>query len=107
VKELREKLNQPVILLRKEASTDDVSLMPEINGIITAAGGATSHAAVLAQKFRLTAIVGCSDMTIERDDKKEFIARIGAFVVREGDSISIDGSTGLVYAGLCFSASGI
>lgn len=102
-RELRGKVNLPIILLRREASTDDVSLMPGINGIITAAGGATSHAAVLAQKFHLTAIVGFSDMKIEPDGKGEFYARIGSLIIREGDTISIDGSTGLVYSGECFS----
>lgn len=107
VRMLREKTGLPVILLRREASTDDVSLMPEINGILTAAGGATSHAAVLAQKFRLTAIVGCSEMKIEAAGKNEFSAKIGTLTLREGDFISIDGSTGLVHSGLCFSATEI
>jgi pyruvate, orthophosphate dikinase len=103
VRELRTKMRLPIILLRREASTDDVSLMPEINGLITAAGGATSHAAILAQKFHLTAIVGCSDMAIETDDNNNLSAHIGPVTVREGDPISIDGSTGLLYSGLCFS----
>jgi len=107
VRALRKDRNLPVILLRREASTDDVSLMSDINGIVAAAGGATSHAAVLAQKFRLTAIVGCSDMKIEGDQEKESFARIGTFTIREGDHVSIDGSTGLVYSGLCFSATAV
>jgi len=104
VRDLIARTNLPVILLRREASTDDVSLMSDIDGIVTAAGGATSHAAVLAQKFRLTAIVGCSDMKIEAIAKNKSSARIGNFAFRESDHISIDGSTGLVYSGLCFSA---
>jgi len=103
LRESRTKTDLPLILLRREASTDDVSLMPEINGIITAVGGATSHAAVLAQKFHLNAIVGCSDMIIEAGNKHNISAKIGKVTVREGDPISIDGSTGLVYSGLCFS----
>jgi len=102
VREWRTKTDLPIILLRREASTDDVSLMPEIDGIITAVGGVTSHAAILAQKFHLTAIVGCSDMSIESDDKRNMSASIGTLTVREGDPISIDGSTGLLYSGLCF-----
>ncbi len=93
----------PVILLRKEASTNDVALMPEINGIITSTGGATSHAAILAQKFHLTAVIGCSEMKIGPDEKGGLSAQIGTLKVAEGDYISLDGSTGLVYSGLCSS----
>ncbi len=101
VKRLRKRFSQPIILLRKETSTDDVSLMPEIDGIITAVGGATSHAAILSQKFDLTAVVGCSDMSIEMDESSEPFAMIGDYRVREGLPISIDGSTGLIYSGIC------
>ncbi len=101
IRELKRKANLPAILLRREASTDDVSLMSDIDGIITAAGGATSHAAVLAQKFHLTAIVGCSDLLIEKDNNNEFSARLGQSTFREGDPISLDGSTGLIYSGVC------
>jgi pyruvate,orthophosphate dikinase len=75
--------------------------MPEINGIITAAGGATSHAAILAQKFGVTAIVGCSDMNLETAQNGEPAARIGPYTITEGMAISMDGSTGLVFSGVC------
>ncbi len=91
----------PVILLRKSSSTDDVSLMPHIDGMVTSAGGATSHAAILAQKFGLAAVVGCSDMEIGIDEKGAPFAQIGNYLVTEGTLISIDGSTGLVYSGTC------
>lgn len=103
IRKLRQDVNLPIILLRKEASTDDVSLMTEIDGVITITGGATSHAAILAQKFNLTAIVGCSDMKIETDERGEFTAKIGKADIKEGDPISLDGSTGLVYSGQCLS----
>ncbi|HXX56974.1 MAG TPA: PEP/pyruvate-binding domain-containing protein [Thermodesulfovibrionales bacterium] len=98
---LRQKFNLPVILLRKSASPDDVSLMPDIDGILTAAGGVASHASVLAQKFDLAAVVGCSDMNIRTDEQGKAFAQIGNVQVTDGTLISIDGSTGLVYAGLC------
>jgi pyruvate,orthophosphate dikinase len=101
IRKLRRENDRPVILLRETASTDDVSLMPEINGIITAAGGATSHAAILAQKFGVTAIVGCSDMVLEIARNGETSARIGPYSINEGTAISMDGSTGLVYSGIC------
>ncbi len=101
IKKLREMHDLPVILLRNMASTDDVSLMPVVNGIVAAAGGVASHASVLAQKFDLTAVVGCSDMEIRESEKGELYAKIGNLVVAEGAPISIDGSTGLVYSGFC------
>ncbi len=101
IKSLKNRFKQPVILLRKETSTDDVSLMPEISGIITSTGGATSHAAILSQKFDLTAVVGCSDMIIKSDKSGEPIALIGSYNVKEGLPLGIDGSTGLIYSGIC------
>lgn len=101
IEKLRKEFDLPVILLRKMAGTDDISLMPEIDGIITSAGGVSSHASVLAQKFNLTAVVGCSDMDIRTDGKGETYAVIGAYRITDGTAISIDGSTGLVYSGLC------
>ncbi len=95
----------PVILLRTTASTDDVSLMPVINGIITSSGGATSHAAVLARKFGINAVVACIDMTIGTDEQGEAFARIGETLVKEGSAISIDGATGLVFSGICLDMS--
>jgi pyruvate,orthophosphate dikinase len=101
IRKLRQESGLPVILLRKTASTDDVSLMSEIGGIITAAGGVTSHAAVLAQKFGIAAVVGCPNLEIGTDAKGVSSARIGAYEVAEGSLISMDGSTGLVYSGIC------
>ena len=100
LKRLRQESGRPVILLRSTASTDDVSLMQGIDGIITSSGGPTSHAAILTQKFSLTAVVGCSDMVIDKADGVLY-ASFGGHTVREGDEISIDGSSGLVYLGSC------
>jgi pyruvate,orthophosphate dikinase len=108
IRKLREEFDLPVILLRKMADTSDVSLMPEIDGIIASAGGVASHASVLAQKFNLTAVVGCSDLDIRTDAKGESYAVIGNYTVMEGTALSMDGSTGLVYSGLCtFKRTGI
>ncbi|RJQ13311.1 MAG: hypothetical protein C4560_14585 [Nitrospiraceae bacterium] len=101
VRRLRDDTKQPIILLRKETSTQDVSVMPEIDGIVTSVGGATSHAAILSQKFDLTAVVGCPDMAIMTDEDGTPYAVIGNYEVREGTFLSIDGSTGLVYSGAC------
>jgi pyruvate,orthophosphate dikinase len=101
IEELIKTAGMPAILLRKTASTNDVSLMPVIRGIIASAGGITSHAAVLARKFRVTAVVACSDMTIETNELGEYYAKMSGIVLKEGASISIDGSTGLVFSGIC------
>ncbi|MBI5057114.1 MAG: hypothetical protein HZB61_10920 [Nitrospirae bacterium] len=101
IERLKKELNLPAILLREMASTDDVSLMPYIDGIITAAGGVASHASVLAQKFGLTAVVGCSIMEFITNESGETYAVLGDNTVKEGTHISLDGSTGLVYSGLC------
>jgi pyruvate,orthophosphate dikinase len=101
IREIKKERNLPVVLLRKEASTDDVLLMPEVDGIIAATGGATSHAAILAQKFNVTAVVGCSELRIMKDPGGRISAMIGKLPVEEGSVLSIDGSTGIVYSGLC------
>lgn len=61
----------------------------------------TSNASILAQKFDLTAVVGCTDMHLYSDEEGGVFAKIGAYTVKEGMIISIDGSTGLVYSGYC------
>ena len=96
----------PVILIRKTANTDDISLMPVIKGIITASGGVTSHAAVLAHTFGLAAVVACEDLMIETGDRGRVSARIGTLLIREGTPLSIDGGTGLVFSGTCFPGQG-
>ncbi len=99
---LRTKSGMPIILLRKTANTGDVSFMPAVNGILTASGGVTSHAAVLAQKFGLTAVVACADMQMLLDEQGRPYAVIGNTRVEEGNPISIDGANGLVFSGTCF-----
>ena len=98
---LAQESGMPVVLLRKEASTDDVSLMPVISGIVTSSGGVTSHAAVLAQKFGVTAVVSCIDLSIEADEQGARFARMGKVIIKEGMPISIDGMSGLVFSGSC------
>jgi pyruvate,orthophosphate dikinase len=101
IREMKKKFNKPIILLTKETSTDDVSLMPEIDGIITATGGVASHASILSQKFNITAVVSCSDMRIAVDEHGETHAFFGAYKLSDGMPVGIDGSYGLVYSGEC------
>jgi len=85
-----------VILVRKETSPDDIRGMEAAQGILTSRGGLTSHAAVVARGRGKPCIVGCEDIVIDYE-RKEF--RVDGRVVREGDYISIDGSTGEVMLG--------
>ena len=101
IRKLRESAGMPVILIRQTANTDDVSLMPLVDGIVTAGGGVASHASVLAQKFDLTAVVGCEAMEMGLDDRGDPYAKLGGREIRDGSELSIDGSTGLIYSAVC------
>jgi pyruvate,orthophosphate dikinase len=87
---------RPVILVRPETTPDDVHGMIAARGILTQRGGATSHAAVVARGLGKPAVVGCEALQIDLE-RKQFSAN--GRVIREGDFISIDGSTGEVFAG--------
>jgi len=87
---------EPVILVRHETSAEDVAGMAAAAGILTAQGGRTSHAAVVARGMGKSAVVGCEDIVIDYNNL-QFIAN--GTVVKEFDTISIDGSTGEVFLG--------
>jgi pyruvate,orthophosphate dikinase len=87
---------RPVILVRPETTPDDVHGMIAARGILTQRGGATSHAAVVARGLGKPAVVGCEALQIDLE-RKQF--SVNGRVIREGDFISIDGSTGEVFAG--------
>jgi pyruvate, orthophosphate dikinase len=86
----------PVILVRIETSPDDVHGMLAARGVLTARGGATSHAAVVARSMGLPCVAGAEALRI---DYAERTMRAGGVTVREGEMISIDGTTGEIYAG--------
>lgn len=85
-----------VILVRKETSPEDVGGMHAAKGILTATGGKTSHAAVVARGWGKCCIVGCEVININYD-KKEMA--IGGKTIKQGDYITLDGSTGEIYIG--------
>jgi pyruvate,orthophosphate dikinase len=85
-----------VIMVRPETKPDDVHGMIQSKGILTSRGGATSHAAVVARQFGTPAVVGCEAVEIDLDDRK-LVAK--GKVVKEGEWLSIDGTTGEVFAG--------
>jgi pyruvate,orthophosphate dikinase len=82
-----------VVLVRMETVPDDIHGMHVAQGILTATGGMTSHAAVVGRQMGKPSVVGCSALSISAKNKT---LTIGDKVVREGDVISIDGSTGEV-----------
>lgn len=85
-----------VILVRKETSPEDVGGMHAAQGILTATGGKTSHAAVVARGWGKCCIVGCEKLDIDYG-KKTFSAN--GITVKEGDYVTLDGSNGNVYLG--------
>ena len=90
----------PVLLVRKETTPDDIHGMDVARGILTAIGGKSSHAAVVARGMGRPCIVGASGIRID-EKKKVFTAQVAGktVTIKEGDFISLDGTTGDVYLG--------
>ncbi|MBC7243518.1 MAG: pyruvate, phosphate dikinase, partial [Anaerolineae bacterium] len=88
---------EPVILVRPETSPDDVHGMLVSKGILTQHGGATSHAAVVARGLGLPCVAGCEAIRIDMDRRR---FSVDGKEIREGEYISIDGTTGEVFAGV-------
>ncbi|MEG1996051.1 MAG: pyruvate, phosphate dikinase, partial [Oscillospiraceae bacterium] len=85
---------EDVILVRLETSPEDIEGMHYAKGILTVRGGMTSHAAVVARGMGTCCVSGCGDINID-EDKKVF--SLGGKTFKEGDFISLDGSTGNIY----------
>ena len=86
----------PVLLVRAETSPEDIVGMHASAGILTSRGGMTSHAAVVARGLGKPCVVGAGDLDVEEE---EGVVKVGDRTFREGDELSIDGSTGEVIAG--------
>jgi len=87
---------EKVILVRKETSPEDVGGMHAAQGILTATGGKTSHAAVVARGWGKCCIVGCEKLDI---DYERGYFKVGSTTIKQGDYITLDGSSGNVYTG--------
>ncbi len=94
--EVRAKNNEKIILVRQETSPEDVGAMNVVEGVITAKGGMTSHAAIVARAIGKPCIVGCEQIII--DFTKEEL-KINNLIIKKNDYLTIDGSTGRVFAG--------
>jgi pyruvate,orthophosphate dikinase len=86
----------PLILVRGDTVPDDIKEIFAADGLLTARGGVTSHAAVVAHRLGKTGVVGCGDM---RCDEREKVCSFSAVHLTSGDFISIDGHEGSVYRG--------
>ena len=87
---------EQVVLVRKETNPDDLEGMIAANGILTARGGKTSHAAVVARGMGKTCVCGAEALDVDAVAKT---AHVGSVVINEGAEVSIDGSTGEVFLG--------
>ena len=94
VLELKKK-NIKSILVRSETSPEDIEGMSASEGVLTATGGMTSHAAVVARGMGICCVAGCSALTV---DAKNKCIKINGKTIKEGEEIAIDGTTGNVYA---------
>ncbi len=87
---------EPPVLVRHATSTDDVAAVARSAGVLAATGGRTSHAAVVARELGKPCLVGCDSLVIDLDART---ATIGSRTLAEGDEITLDGESGLVFAG--------
>jgi pyruvate,orthophosphate dikinase len=96
VAERRNQQGEQVILVREETTPEDFHGIVAARAVLTARGGMTSHAAVVARGMGKCAIVGCTALDLGHDGRS---ARIGDVVLHEGDWLTLDGGTGRVFAG--------
>lgn len=87
----------PLILLRNDTVPDDIREIHAADGLLTARGGLTSHAAVVAHRLGKTCVVGCGNLICDEIKKA---CRFGDVLLKSGDYISIDGQEGSIYLGL-------
>ncbi len=85
-----------VILVRQETSPEDIEGMHAAEGVLTMRGGMTSHAAVVARGMGTCCVSGCGELKVFEEDK---YIELGGHKIKEGDYISLDGSTGKIYLG--------
>ena len=93
---LAEAPDENVVILRPDTVPEDIGMITRVNGILTARGGATSHAAVTAKRLGKTAVVECLDLEVS---EKTGTVRLAGRDVAVGDWVSIDGRTGNIFLG--------
>ncbi|MBU5225455.1 pyruvate, phosphate dikinase [Clostridium senegalense] len=95
-KQAHEGRGEKVVLVRLETSPEDIEGMVAAEGILTVRGGMTSHAAVVARGMGTCCVAGCGEIRVNEEEKTLIANNV---IYKEGDYISLDGSTGNVYAG--------
>jgi len=89
-------IGTPCLLVRSDTSTDDIAGLAVCAGVLTAAGGRTAHAAVVARQLDKVCIVDCRVLVVDIEHRR---IRLGDHSFTEGDILTLDGETGDVYAG--------
>jgi pyruvate,orthophosphate dikinase len=84
----------PVVLIRSDINTADVKGLAAARGIVTASGGRTAHAALIARQLGKACVVGCAGLAVNSEAR---VAKLDGKTIREGDWISVDGTTGEVF----------
>jgi pyruvate, orthophosphate dikinase len=92
----RARAGRPPVLIRADISTADIAGLAASAGVLTARGGRTAHAAVVARQLNKVCIVGCRDLTVGGEGKT---CRLGDEIIEEGSPVSLDGNSGRVYRG--------
>jgi pyruvate,orthophosphate dikinase len=89
-----EKPGEPIVLLRPDTVPEDIAMITRVSGLLTARGGATSHAAVTAKRLGKTAVVDCRALEV---DEHRGVANLAGHDIKAGDWLSIDGRTGNIF----------
>jgi len=90
------KKGKPIILMRDQAETSDIRELVEAEALVTAHGARTSHAAVVARQLAKVCLVGCHSLAIDASARR---ATLGNVEIKEGDTLTIDGTTGCIFRG--------
>ncbi len=93
---LAEKPGEPIVLLRPDTVPEDIAMITRVSGLLTARGGATSHAAVTAKRLGKSAVVDCRSLSV---DEHRGVAHLAGHELKAGDWLSIDGRTGNIFLG--------
>jgi pyruvate,orthophosphate dikinase len=97
IQEFREKdPSTPLILIRSDTVPDDIRHISAADGLLTARGGSTSHASIIANRLGKTCVVGCNNLIVWEQEKR---CKINKRTIKVGDFLSIDGRNGSVYFG--------
>jgi pyruvate,orthophosphate dikinase len=92
----REDPHTPLILIRRDTVPEDIKEIAKADGLLTARGGQTSHAAVVATQLEKTCVVGCKDLKVYENEER---CEINDFSIGFGDAVSLDGRKGLFLKG--------